>query len=155
MADLKSSTWRSTCCNPFQVRGHTARKSTLRPVTKWMREKNSTIQAGSKICDTCRKKLAKESNTPSRDVDVESVGSSSPTPSDSVSDHEIEYERIEAIEVVNQCLVDFGETPVTKRKLQSKKYKERKLEVLTSKMSEVLLSDKQNDESEMLQQLKE
>ena len=49
----------------------------------------------------------------------------------------------------------LGETPVTKRKLQSKKYKERKLEVLTTKMSEVLLSEKQNDESEMLQQLKE
>ena len=127
----------------------------MRPVTKWMREKNSTIQVGSKICNTCRKKLAKESNTPKCDVDAETVGSSSPTPSDSVSDHEIEYEHSEAIGVVNQCLVDLGETPVTKRKLQSKKYKERKLEVLTTKMSEVLLSEKQNDESEMLQQLKE
>ena len=155
MADLKSSTWKSTCCNPFQVRGHTARKSSLRPVAKWMREKNSTIQVGSKICDTCRKKLAKVSNTPNHDVDAETVNSSSPTPSDSVSDHEIEYEHSEAIGVVNQCLVDLGETPVTKRKLQSKKYKERKLEVLTTKMSKVLLSEKQNDESEMLQQLKE
>ena len=56
---------------------------------------------GSKICDTCRKKLAKVSNTPNRDVDAETVGSSSPTPSDSVSDHEIEYEHNEAIGVVN------------------------------------------------------
>ena len=80
--------------------------------------------------------------TLNRDVDVESVGSSSPTPSDSVSDHEIEYEHSEPIGVVNQCLVDLGEAPVTKRKLQSKKHKERKLEVLALKMSEVLLSKK-------------
>ena len=71
--------------------------------------------------------MAKVSNTPNCDVDAETVGSSSSTPSDSVSDHEIEYEHSEAIGVVNQCLIDLGEIPVTKRKLQSKKYKERKL----------------------------
>ena len=110
MKVFKSSTWRSTCCNAFQIQGYTARKSSLRPVTKWMREKNSSIQVGSKICDTCRKRLAKVSSTPNRDEDAETVGSSSPTPSDSVSDHEIEYEHSEAIGVVNQCLVDLGET---------------------------------------------
>ena len=30
----------------FQVQGHTARKSSLRPVTKWMREKISIIHVG-------------------------------------------------------------------------------------------------------------
>ena len=70
-----------------------------------MREKISIIQVGSKICDTCRKKLAKVSNTPNHDVDAETVSSSSSTPSDSVSHHEIEYEHSETIGVVNQCLL--------------------------------------------------
>ena len=50
---------------------------------------------------------------------------SSSTPSD--SPNEMMYEPSESIQVVNQCLVDLGETPVTKRKM----YSERKHEVLT------------------------
>ena len=146
------SSWRSTCCNPFQIEGHTARKNSLRPVTKWMCEKNPLIQMGSRICDTCRKKLAKVSEVPNIPLHAKTDSSSS-TPSD--SPNEMMYEPSESIQIVNQCLVDLGETPVTKRKLQSKKYSERKLEVLTMKMSEAMLGEKQNDESEILQQLKE
>ena len=86
-------------------------------------------------------------------VDVDSATSLSQ--SDSESEIEVKREQCESMGVVNQCLIDLGETPVTKRKLQSKKYKERKLELLTTKMSEVMSVEKQNDESEMLQQLKE
>ena len=156
MADLKSTTWRSTCCNPFQVRGHTARKNTLRPVAKWMCEKNPIIQKGSKICDTCRKKLAKVCKDSDLDVDA-GTDSSSSTPSESPGDRDMGNEHFESIGVVNKCLVDLGETPVTKRKLQSKKYKERKLELLTTKMSEAMSMgrSRENDEGEILQQLKE
>lgn len=116
-----------------------------------MCEKNPTIEIGSKICGTCRTKLARVTNVPDLDVD----SATSPSPSDSESDIEAKHEECESIEVVNQCLIDLGETPVTKKKLQSKKYKERKLEMLTTKMSEVMSVEKKNDESEMLQQLKE
>ncbi len=36
------------------------------------------------------------------------------------------------MKLVNQCLEDIGETPITKRKLQSKKYSEQKLEHVTA-----------------------
>ena len=51
--------------------------------------------------------------------------------------------------------MELVETPLIKRKLQSKKYSKPQLEVLTTNMSEVMLGKKQSDESEMLQQLKE
>ena len=157
MAEFKpksDSLWRSTCCNPFQLQHHTARKSLLRPVTKWMCEKNSLIQMGMRICDTCRKKLAKVSKAPDLSLDAEPDSSSS----DLASDYEMKYEqsvRGSSVRMINHCLTELGETPVTKIKLQSKKYSERKLEVLTTMMSEVVIGEKQNDESEMLQQLKE
>ena len=113
-----------------------------------MGEKN---QIGSKVCGTCSKNLARASNVPDLDVD----SATSPSPSDSDSDIEAKHEQCESTGVVNQCLIDLGETPVTKRKLQSKKYKERKLELLMTKMSEVTSVEKQNDESKMLQQLKD
>ncbi len=53
--------------------------------------------------------------------------------------------------VVNQCFVDLGETPITKRKLRSKKYSERKLELLMTKF----MTGEQHGECEILQQLKE
>lgn len=145
------SSWRSTCCNPFRIQGHTARKNSLRPVTELMREKVPSIQLGSRICDTCRKKFAKVSEVP----DYAETYTISPTVSPSPPEEK--YEPSETIKMVNQCLVDIGETPVTKRKLQSKKYSRRKLEVLTTKMSEIMLGEPepQNDESEIVQQLKE
>ena len=53
MAELE---WKSTCCNPFNVCGHTSKRKNLRPVTKWMCEKVPHISIGARICDSCRKK---------------------------------------------------------------------------------------------------
>ena len=52
-----------SCCNPFDIPGHTwsSRRRNLRPVTAWMCERAPHISIDSKICDTCRKKLRKES----------------------------------------------------------------------------------------------
>ena len=52
-----------SCCNPFDIPGHTwsSRRKNLRPVTAWMCERAPHITIGMKICDTCRKKLSKES----------------------------------------------------------------------------------------------
>ena len=150
------SQWRSTCCNPFSIRGHTARKSALRPVANWMCEKHPLVQMGSKICDTCRKKLAKFSEVPTSGLESDL---SPCTPSDSSSDSEtIEEEQYDPLHLVNLCLEDLDETPVTKRKLRTKKYSKRKLENVTAKMEVAMLGKRQsspNDESEILQQLKE
>ena len=106
------SKWRGTCCNPFRISGHTARSNALRPVNNWMCEKHPLVQMGSKICDTCRKKLARLSEVST--LGVESDVSLS-TISDSPSDSEIiEEERYDSLHLVNQCLEDFDVTPVTK-----------------------------------------
>ena len=159
------SAWRCTCCNPFRIQGHTARKNSVRPVTKWMCEKFPFIQLGSRICGTCRKKLAKVTEVPDFIKDVEadtnsSTASNSPFEDSTASNSPCEdsvYEPSDTVQMVNQCLMDLGQTPLTKRKLQSKKYSQKKLEVLTTKMSEVLLgeTEAQNDESEIVHQLKE
>ena len=49
-----------SCCNPFNLPIHTwsTRKNNLRVVQDWMCER-AEISMGSKICDSCRKKLAK------------------------------------------------------------------------------------------------
>ena len=58
----------------------------MRPVTNWMCEKHPLVQMGSKICDTCRKKLAKLFGVPI--LGLESDFSPS-TPSDLSSDSEV------------------------------------------------------------------
>ena len=55
MAQLE---WKNTCCNPFNVCGHTSKRKNLRPVTKWMCEKAPHISVSARICDSCRKKLS-------------------------------------------------------------------------------------------------
>lgn len=160
---VSESAWRSTCCNPFQIEGHTARKNSLRPVSQWMCEKSPLLHMGMRICDTCRKKLAQASaltvNPQGDSTDStlsESLCEQSETEDPSeMYEPSMMYKPSEQMGIVNQCLLNLGETPVTKRKLQSKKYCKQKMEVLTMKMGEVMIGEKQTDESEMLQQLKE
>ena len=58
---------------------------------------------------------------------------------------------------MNQCLKEFGKTPITKRKLRTKKYSEKKLDEITSMMEKLVIGDnsKSSNESEIIQQLKE
>ena len=51
-----------SCCNPFDIPGHNSgsRRNIFRPDTAWMCERAPQISIGSRICDTCRKKLSKE-----------------------------------------------------------------------------------------------
>ena len=54
--------WRNLCCNPFNKPNHFIRKKNqLRVVTKRICEKVPSILPGEKICDSCRKQLAAES----------------------------------------------------------------------------------------------
>lgn len=157
---MAHSEWRSTCCNPFHKKDHGGKRKTLRPVTKWMCEKDSNISMGSKICDCCRKKLA--TSIPEPHSYSESTFELSPTPSPPVSppgSEVLQYEEFESMRLVNQCLDDIGETPVTKRKLQSKKYSEQKLEHLTTMMGKGIIGgttfNESKDEIEIIKQLKE
>ena len=51
-----------SCCNPFAIPGHefSSQKKSLRTVQEWMAEEVPQISCGSRICDSCRKKLVKE-----------------------------------------------------------------------------------------------
>ena len=63
---------------------------------------------GSKICDTCRKKLGKLSEVPT--LGLKSILSPS-IPSDSSSDSEvIKEDKYDSLQFVNQCLEDMDET---------------------------------------------
>ena len=72
-----------------------------------------SILPGDKICDDCRKKLAKYSPPQPSDSSSESDGTVSP-PSEV-----LQVDTCESLLLVNQYLDTVGETPITKQKLQS------------------------------------
>ena len=71
---------------------------------------------GSKICDNCRKKLAKIPTT-------SQVSSASELESES----EFYADTSESLASLNQCLGEIGETPVSKHKLHQTKYPKQKI----------------------------
>ena len=76
---------------------------------------------GDKICDDCRKKVAKYSPPqPSSESSSESDRTASP-PSEM-----LQVDTCESLRLVNQYLDTVGATPITKRKLQSKNIQSRK-----------------------------
>ena len=62
-----------------------------------------------------------------------------------------------SLTLVNQCLKESGKTPITKRKLRTRKYAEKKLDEITSMMEKLVIGEdsKSSDELEIIQQLKE
>jgi hypothetical protein len=134
------------CCDPFDISGHdwNSRKKNLRPVQPWMCEK-APIAMGGKICDSCRKKLAKE---PIPSMAVPSVLSSSGSEAEEAK----QYREEKAISSVNKCLEDIGETPFSRRKARRKDYHKEKIETLTKALQDTEIRDYG---SEMLKQLKE
>ena len=153
---MAHSEWRSTCCNPFNIGDHGAKRKNLRSVSQWMCEKNPKIAMGSKICDNCRKKLSISIPDPYS----ESGFDKSPTPSPPGSPPGAEvhkFEELESMKLINQCLEVIGETPITKRKQQSKKYLGHKLDQLTTTMEKAMIGEASTtteDGSEIIEQLK-
>ena len=113
---MAQSQWSNTCCNPFDQHNHSYKRKNLRQVTKWMCERAPSISMGSKICDNCRKKLAKIPTT-------SQVSSASELESES----EFYADTSESLASLNQCLGEIGETPVSKRKLHQTKYPKQKI----------------------------
>ena len=172
--------WRQSCCNPFNKVRHTVReKSQLRAVTKKMCKKVPSILPGEKICHTCRKQVSDISEHAEPDqsnsrsfIDEQSSPydhdypkielSHESTMTDSFSESESspvkQYHSTLATEsrtMVNKYLRIAGETPITKRKLQSKKYKKSKLQTVLKMMEMVGIDEKPNEDDEIISQLKE
>ena len=107
-----------TCCNPFGRTEHIGRKKTMRCVSKGMCEKMPSLSLGSKICDVCRKKLAK---LPSPFEHFPDPDSASPPVCASLDTSSSEEELLlgtsQSRILVNECMESLGETPFTKRKL--------------------------------------
>ena len=59
--------------------------------------------------------------------------------------------------VANEHFDTIGETPLTKRKLRSKRYRRQKLEAVTAMMQKAVLDDvrEKSDDSEIITQFKE
>ena len=72
---------------------------------------------------------------------------------------ELQFEASKSLKQMNQYLEDVGKTPVKRKKLQSKKYLDKKLDEVTEMLKKVTIGDtdsvRTTDESEMLGQLKE
>ena len=143
-----------SCCNPFNLPRHnwSTRRKNLRQVKQWMCEK-ADISVGSKICDSCRKKLAKL-------PDLETI-LKSPARCDSPRRDEPYLDAPEAIAAVNRCLSEIGETPLLKSGSHNPKRVEDKIEKITEAMKGLFIDDttvgnSQHDtESEIILQLKE
>ena len=108
--------------------------------------KAPNISPGSKICDSCRKKLSKLTSVPTTPV-------ISPE-----SESESYLDEQEITTSLNVCLSQIGETPYTKTKSSRRKsYSHRKIEKLTEALSYTGLSEAHTDQDgkEKIQQLKE
>ena len=105
-----------------------------------------SISVGSKICDACRKKLAKVPTTLSSASEIE-------------SESEVYVDIPELLASINQCLGKMGETPVSKAKLQQTNYPKQKIKKITATMKRVVIHDAPIDETdyegEIIKQLKE
>lgn len=89
---MAQSQWTNACCNPF---------------------------GRSKICDDCRKELAKVPKTISSESELE-------------SGCEVYVDVSEPLASLNQYLSEIGETPVSKLKLQQTKYSKQKVRKITT-----------------------
>ena len=138
-----------SCCNPFDIPGHawSTRKKNLRPVTEWMCERAPNISIGSKICDTCRKKLSKKLPVLPPEPD---------SPSVEAEETEVYIQTPAAVSSLNKCLVEIGETPYSQSKARAKNYSRQKVKNITEAMQRTIITGEiVDDGSEMIQQLKE
>ena len=72
----------------------------------------------SKICDTCRKKLSKESPVLTPEPD-------SPRPK--AEEMELYVQTPAAVSSLNKCLAEIGETPYSQSKARAKNYSRQKV----------------------------
>ena len=130
---MATKQWRNVCCNPFNKLKHNVKdRSQLRTVTKRTCEEFPSILPGEKIC---RKKLSSVSVIPTA---PEKVEFSNQPFSSSETDHSSESFTASSVkefqasvakesrERANEYFRAIGTTPITKRKLQSRKYQKKR-----------------------------
>lgn len=127
---MVESQWINCCCNPFELPNHASQRKGLRPVSEWMCEKAPKISMRDRICDSCRKKLAKVSLSPSCEVDTDVY-------------------KADPLTSVNQCLGELGETPICKWKLRQAQYPKEKLDKLTTVMRKAMKGDDDSEDSDV------
>ena len=120
-----------------------------------MCERAPHITIGMKICDTCRKKLSKESpdvtESVTAELDPPTPPSSQATESDPLFSHSSE-----AVSSLNVCLAKIGETPFSQSRARSKTYSGQKVKKITEALQcTVITGAPINDGTEMIQQLKQ
>ena len=121
---------------------------------------------GSKICDSCRKKLGKNTadihevsdSDHGDDVDYSEVVALVDDDSTEIYSSEVYVDSSEAISTLNQCLVQIGETPYVKRKAYQCHYPEQKIKKITDAMKRTLITDtgcesRLGDDDEIVEQL--
>ena len=161
---MASKEWRNYCCNPFnKVKHNVRKKSQLRTVTKSIRQKFPSILPGDKVCHSCRKKLTTMREVPQEHAEEllqhsdslpetdPSSESTLPSPGSPVKQFVVEESR----ERANKYLVGIGITPITTRKLQTKKYQKKKLETITKMLQTAGIDEATSDDGEIVAQLKE
>ena len=112
-----------------------------------MCERAPQITTGSKICDTCKKKLSKD-----QPVLIPELDSSS----SEADEAEVFVQTPEAVSSLNMCLVDIGETPYSQSKARARNYSRQKVKKITEAMKRTVISEEITDDGgEIIQQLKE
>ena len=158
-----------TCCNPFNIPRHAwgTRKKNQRFVTEWMCEKAPNISIGSKICDTCRRKLQTTPIEKLTDDPVEfDAGDDSHEIEGTISDFDESHtaegsspsataayvDSTTAISSLNKYLAEVGMTPYTNTKASQPYYLDKKMKEITESMKQLILSEPGDDDSEMIRQ---
>lgn len=142
------------CCNPFKVEQHKKISAKLlRNVIDWMCDLDLGIISGMKICDACRKKMYDKYKT-----DDEVLPCSSENLDYSFTDQQT------SLEYLNKSLELIGESPLKKKKVNVPSYTKNKLNKIRSSLEKNLLPESSQeeviiehseDQSEIIQQLKE
>ena len=125
-------------------------KRISRPVTAWMCERAPSISIDQKICDTCRRRLCKESQ------DVSEPDPPRPTSSLATESDPLFSNASEAASSLNMHLAEVGATPYSQSKARSKSYSRQKVKKITEALQRTVITGAPIDDgTEMIEQLKE
>lgn len=135
-----------TCFNPFKKSNHTIRdKKKLRKVTNWICDLYPDLPKHAKVCDYCRKELAKLKDQSTSTHQEEEI-SDSEDPSFSAESH--------VIATLNSSLYELGESPIDRKKIKSKQYASKKVKTIDSALKRNLfVSAKESSESDNAEDL--
>ena len=122
-----------------------------------MCERALHISVDSKICDTCRKKLSKEShNVTESEPIISEPDPPSPPSSQATESDPLFSTASEAASSLNMYLAKKGETPYSQSRAHSKSYSSQKVKKITEALQRTVITEAPIDDgTEMIKQLKE